>query len=65
MIVPYTLGPMHASVKALEAKAEGIASAPKDSEVKDIIQTWARLNVHRALFAATGAVLGGIAVLYS
>ncbi|KAF1820609.1 uncharacterized protein K489DRAFT_433315 [Dissoconium aciculare CBS 342.82] len=33
MIVPYTLGPMHASVKALEAKAEGIASAPKDSEV--------------------------------
>jgi anti-sigma-K factor RskA len=52
---------MGPSVKALEARAEGAANASSDAETKTWVEKWSRLNIHRAVFVATSALVAAVA----
>lgn len=62
-IVPYTLTVMSATITTIQAKAEGRANAPSDSETRALVEKWSGQNLHRAYIAGTASILSAIAML--
>lgn len=62
-IVPYTRTVMWSTITAIEAKAEGKASAPGETETKALVEKWSGQNMHRAYIAATATLLSVVAML--